>query len=69
MQLFYFLLLALQVDSQHPTCNFLLEVEREQAECVKRLREEEAAGRNKGSHLSQTTHRVTVPDFMTEISF
>uniref|UniRef100_A0A3Q3IQD3 Vasoactive intestinal peptide receptor 2 n=1 Tax=Monopterus albus TaxID=43700 RepID=A0A3Q3IQD3_MONAL len=33
-----------QIDSRHPTCNFILEVERNQVECLKRLREEEALG-------------------------
>uniref|UniRef100_A0A3B4ZWP9 Vasoactive intestinal peptide receptor 2 n=1 Tax=Stegastes partitus TaxID=144197 RepID=A0A3B4ZWP9_9TELE len=32
-----------QVSCRHPSCNFLLEVERDQAECVARLTEEEAA--------------------------
>ncbi|KAM9718988.1 vasoactive intestinal polypeptide receptor 2-like [Menidia menidia] len=41
-------LCTLMVCGRHPTCNFLLEVEREQAECVKRLREEAAEGRSKG---------------------
>ncbi|XP_061587040.1 vasoactive intestinal polypeptide receptor 2-like [Cololabis saira] len=45
---------ALVVHSQHPTCNFLREVEKDQAECVKRLREEEAAGRNKESGCKGT---------------
>uniref|UniRef100_A0A1A8PL19 Vasoactive intestinal peptide receptor 2 n=1 Tax=Nothobranchius rachovii TaxID=451742 RepID=A0A1A8PL19_9TELE len=31
----------LTVDGRHPTCNFLLEVQRDEAECVKRLREED----------------------------
>ncbi|XP_077955802.1 vasoactive intestinal polypeptide receptor 2 [Gasterosteus aculeatus] len=31
------------VDGRHPTCNFLLEVERDQAECVRRLRAEDAS--------------------------
>ncbi|XP_034411683.1 vasoactive intestinal polypeptide receptor 2-like isoform X2 [Cyclopterus lumpus] len=35
------------VDGRHPTCNFLLEVERDQEECVRRLREEDAAGSHK----------------------
>ncbi|XP_033960992.1 vasoactive intestinal polypeptide receptor 2-like [Pseudochaenichthys georgianus] len=38
----------LMVDGRHPTCNFLLEVERDEAECERRLREEEAAGKHKG---------------------
>ncbi|XP_041659574.1 vasoactive intestinal polypeptide receptor 2-like [Cheilinus undulatus] len=32
-----------QVGGRHPTCNFLLEVERDKAECLRRLREEEEA--------------------------
>uniref|UniRef100_A0A3Q1GSY7 Vasoactive intestinal peptide receptor 2 n=2 Tax=Acanthochromis polyacanthus TaxID=80966 RepID=A0A3Q1GSY7_9TELE len=39
--------LPLLVFCRHPTCNFLLEVEKDQAECVRRLKEEEAAGRQK----------------------
>lgn len=39
----------LMVDGRHPTCNFLLEVERDQAECLKRLREEEAVDSHKES--------------------
>ncbi|XP_034744451.1 vasoactive intestinal polypeptide receptor 2 [Etheostoma cragini] len=39
----------LMVDGRHPTCNFLLEVERDQAECLRRLREEDAAGNYKES--------------------
>ncbi|XP_008291439.1 vasoactive intestinal polypeptide receptor 2 [Stegastes partitus] len=35
------------VSCRHPSCNFLLEVERDQAECVARLTEEEAAGSRK----------------------
>ncbi|KAF3698586.1 Vasoactive intestinal polypeptide receptor 2 [Channa argus] len=31
----------MDVDSRHPTCNFMLEVEKDQAECLKVLREEE----------------------------
>lgn len=30
-------------DGRHPNCNFLLEVERDRAECVRTLREEEEA--------------------------
>ncbi|KAG7523961.1 vasoactive intestinal polypeptide receptor 2 [Solea senegalensis] len=32
---------VLMVDSRHPTCNFMLEVERDQTECVRRLSEDE----------------------------
>ncbi|KAM9350121.1 vasoactive intestinal polypeptide receptor 2 [Symphorus nematophorus] len=39
----------LMVDGRHPTCNFLLEVERDHAECLRRLREEEAASSHKES--------------------
>ncbi|KAF1383226.1 hypothetical protein PFLUV_G00129510 [Perca fluviatilis] len=39
----------LMVVGRHPTCNFLLEVERDQAECLRRLREEDAAGSHKES--------------------
>lgn len=48
------LLLPLQVEGRHPTCNFLLEVERDQAECQRRLSEEEqqAVRNNKGHHNS-----------------
>lgn len=52
-----FLLFPLQVDSRHPTCNFMLEVEKDQAECLKRLRteeEEKATGSHKGHDPSQT---------------
>ncbi|CAI5640543.1 vasoactive intestinal polypeptide receptor 2 [Oreochromis aureus] len=38
----------LTVDGRHPTCNFLLEVERDQAECIKKLREKEANSSYKG---------------------
>uniref|UniRef100_UPI0037E79BC5 vasoactive intestinal polypeptide receptor 2-like n=1 Tax=Semicossyphus pulcher TaxID=241346 RepID=UPI0037E79BC5 len=39
----------LLVYGRHPTCNFMLEVERDQAECLQRLREEEAGRGSKGS--------------------
>lgn len=39
-------------DGRHPNCNFLLEVEKERAECLKTLREEEEASSLKGHHHS-----------------
>ncbi|XP_068604638.1 vasoactive intestinal polypeptide receptor 2 [Brachionichthys hirsutus] len=38
----------LVVDGRHPTCNFLLEVEKDRAECLRRLSEEEVAGSREG---------------------
>ncbi|XP_075900593.1 vasoactive intestinal polypeptide receptor 2 [Nelusetta ayraudi] len=35
------------VDGRHPTCNFMLEVERDKTECLRRLREEEEADLSK----------------------
>ncbi|XP_023821167.1 vasoactive intestinal polypeptide receptor 2-like isoform X1 [Oryzias latipes] len=40
----FFSVCPLLVDGQHPTCTFLLEVERDQTECQKRLKEQEAKG-------------------------
>ncbi|MED6270484.1 hypothetical protein CHARACLAT_010888 [Characodon lateralis] len=36
-----------EVVARHPTCNFLLEVEKDQLDCVRRLKEEEAASNTK----------------------
>ncbi|KAI9524253.1 hypothetical protein NQZ68_019714 [Dissostichus eleginoides] len=44
-----------EVDGRHPTCNFLLEVERDEDECERRLREE-AAGKHKG--LQEELRRI-----------
>lgn len=57
----------MQVDSRHPTCNFMLEVEKDQAECLKRLGvEEEAAGSSKGYDHSQTLKLETTPSSPAE---
>lgn len=51
----------LQVDGRHPTCNFLLEVERDETECLRRLREEEEADLSKGqSHADKQRKRCQV---------
>ncbi|XP_072771323.1 vasoactive intestinal polypeptide receptor 2 isoform X3 [Nerophis lumbriciformis] len=39
--LLLFLTSLLMVDGRHPTCNFLLEVEKDHAECLKRLKDQE----------------------------
>ncbi|CAK6973111.1 vasoactive intestinal polypeptide receptor 2 isoform X1 [Scomber scombrus] len=49
----------MKVDSRHPTCNFLLEVEREHLECLMMLREEKAAGRHKEPGCKGTWDNIT----------
>lgn len=44
----FILFFAFQVDGRHPTCNFMLEVERDETECLRRLQEEEGADLSKG---------------------
>lgn len=60
----FLLLCPPQVDSRHPTCNFMLEVEKDQAECLRRLREEEekATGSHKGHDLSHASLLTTQGD-------
>ncbi|XP_061776742.1 vasoactive intestinal polypeptide receptor 2 isoform X6 [Nerophis ophidion] len=49
--LFLFLtsLLMMAVDGRHPTCNFLLEVEKDHDECLKRLKDQEQDRQHQGS--------------------
>ncbi|XP_054623270.1 vasoactive intestinal polypeptide receptor 2 isoform X2 [Dunckerocampus dactyliophorus] len=51
----FFLTTLLMADGRHPTCNFLLEVEEDHAECLKRLKDEERDGQHKDTPLSVWT--------------
>ncbi|XP_056149904.1 vasoactive intestinal polypeptide receptor 2 [Lampris incognitus] len=51
LQIFFDFLKQIQnnVNGRHPTCNFLLELKRDQAECLHRLREQNVTHRPKGT--------------------
>lgn len=46
---FFFLWCTRQATGRHPTCNFLLEVEKDHAECMKRLEDQERRAPHKGT--------------------
>jgi hypothetical protein len=40
------------VSGRHPTCNFLLELEKDQEECLVKLREQESSNASKGDTIT-----------------
>ncbi|XP_007552037.2 PREDICTED: vasoactive intestinal polypeptide receptor 2 [Poecilia mexicana] len=59
---FFLWMFPLMVVTRHPTCNFLLEVEKDRLDCVRKLKEEEAAGDDKESGCRGTWDNIACWD-------
>nr|XP_057944805.1 vasoactive intestinal polypeptide receptor 2 isoform X2 [Doryrhamphus excisus] len=55
----FFLRTLLMADGRHPTCNFLLEVEEDHAECLKRLKDEERERQHKEAGCKGVWDNIT----------